>query len=63
MTLLLFVNKQEQQDTEYVSPSLSHLSISLSEEGYTVREERGLEDIVKSFDNKESLIDYLSKEL
>ncbi len=61
MELLLFKTKEELE--EEVPKVLSHLSISIHPTGYRVKEERGLEEHMKTLVSKEELLKYLEETL
>ena len=61
MELLKFKKEETLEDS--VSTELTHVSIVLDEGSYSVKEERGLEETVRAFNNKTDLIEYLTKEL
>ncbi len=47
------------EETEDINKDLSHLSISIHPTGIRVKEERGLDEYMKTFNNKEEVLEYL----
>lgn len=59
MDILPFKQREEIE----VPNILSHISIAVNTRQFSVKEERGLNEKVLSFNTKEELIEYLTQEL